>query len=209
MSEYHVEVVPTGIDLSSFKHIEEEYGSDNMIFQLKDRLNVRDKIIILGVANPWRERKGLLQFEALSRVISDRFAIILLGLNDEQLTGLPPSIIGLARTDSVEELAAIYSMADIYVNLTLEDTFPTTNIEALACGTPVVTFKAGGAAESIDDSCGIAVERNSIQGIIAAIDRIISMKNRLYTPEMCIKHARLYDREYRFMEYLQEVYEGI
>ncbi|HOO29236.1 MAG TPA: glycosyltransferase, partial [Lachnospiraceae bacterium] len=102
-----------------------------------------------------------------------------------------------------------YSLADVYVNLTLEDTFPTTNIEALACGTPVVTYKAGGSAESIDDTCGIAVERNSVQGVIAAIDKIIALRGRLYTQEHCRKRAEIYDKNIRFLEYVQEVYEGM
>lgn len=208
MKEYHTVVVPTGIDLDQFSPLYDDISDNNIVFQLKNSLNIRDKIVLLGVANPWRERKGLLQFENLAKSISDRYAIVLLGLNDEQLNNLPESIIGLARTDSTQELAAMYSMADVYVNLTLEDTFPTTNIEALACGTPVVTFKAGGSAESIDETCGIAVERNSIQGVIAALDRIQSQKGICYTPEMCMRRARYYDRNYRFLEYIQEVYEG-
>lgn len=209
LKDYHTVVIPTGIDLNQFAPVEEVRSEDNLVFQLRSKLGLGGKYVLLGVANPWRERKGLAQFESLAKAISDKFAIILLGLNDEQLSRLPQSIIGLAKTDSIEELAALYSLADIYVNLTLEDTFPTTNIEALACGTPVVTYKAGGSGESIDDTCGIAVERNSVQGVIAAIDKIVALKNELYTPELCMKRARLYDRETRFMEYLQEAYEDM
>ena len=209
MREYHTVVVPTGIDLTQFAPIEESVEESNLIFKLRNSLNIRGKRMLLGVANPWRERKGLVQFETLAKTIDDSYVIVLLGLNDSQLNNLPESIVGLAHTDSVAELAALYSMADIYVNLTLEDTFPTTNIEALACGTPVVTFKAGGAAESIDETCGIAVERNSIQGVVAAIERIMSLRGVEYTVNDCLRRARIYDRNYRFMEYIQEVYEGI
>lgn len=209
MREYHTVVVPTGINLEQFAPVEEAVDEDNLIFRLRNSLNIRGKKMLLGVANPWRERKGLLQFENLAKTIDDSYVIVLLGLNDSQLSNLPESIVGLAHTDSVGELAALYSMADVYVNLTLEDTFPTTNIEALACGTPVVTFKAGGAAESIDDTCGIAVERNSIQGVVAAIEKINSQRGIGYTVENCLRRARIYDRNYRFMEYIQEVYEGI
>jgi len=209
MRNYHTVVVPTGIDLSQFSPVLEEVSEGNLIFKLRNSLNIRGKKMLLGVANPWRERKGLAQFETLAKTIDDNYVIVLLGLNDSQLNSLPESIVGLAHTDSVGELAALYSMADIYVNLTLEDTFPTTNIEALACGTPVVTFKAGGAAESIDDSCGIAVERNSIQGVVAAIEKIMSQRGIAYTVDDCLRRARIYDRNYRFMEYIQEVYEGI
>lgn len=209
MSEYHTVVVPTGIDLEAFHPIIEERREDNLVFRLRNSLGLRNKNVLLGVANPWRERKGLNQFVNLSKMLNDRCVIVLLGLNDDQLNDLPESIIGIGHTDSTEELAALYSMADIYVNLTLEDTFPTTNIEALACGTPVVTYRSGGSAESIDDTCGISVERNSVQGVIAAVDMILSQKGVMYTREDCVRRARMYDREYRFEEYIREVYEGM
>ena len=209
MGEYHSVVVPTGIDTSVFHPVAEERRDDNPVFRLRNSLNLRNKNVLLGVANPWRTRKGLTQFVNLSKLINERCVIVLVGLNDEQLSSLPETIIGIGHTDSVDELAALYSMADIYVNLTLEDTFPTTNIEALACGTPVITYRSGGSAESIDDSCGIAVERNSVQGVVAAIDTIISQKGIAYTEEDCVRHAMLYDKEVRFEEYIREVYEGM
>ncbi len=209
LKEYPVVVVPTGIDLSQFYPFEEEVADSNMIFNLKNRMEIRNKHILLGVANPWRERKGLEQFSALSKTLSDRYAVVLLGLNDSQLQNLPESIIGLQKTNSVRELAALYSMADIYVNLTLEDTFPTTNLEALACGTPVVTYKAGGSPESIDDTCGVVVERNSVQGVVAAIEKIITSNGSCYTKEMCVRRAMLYSKEFRFLEYIQHVYEAL
>ena len=131
-----------------------------------------------------------------------------MGLNDKQIADLPDGVTGLSRTDSPEELAALYSMADVYVNLTLEDTFPTTNLEALACGTPVVTYKAGGSPESIDETCGETVDRNSVQGVVAAIEKIMSSKGENYTVEKCLRRAQLYSKEYRFLEYIQLVYEA-
>jgi glycosyltransferase involved in cell wall biosynthesis len=208
LKEYPVVVVPTGIDLMQFYPYSETISDDNLIYRIKNNLSLRNKIILLGVANPWRDRKGLSQFHVLAKSLSDRYAIILVGLNDKQIAELPPNIIGLSRTDSVEELAALYSMADVYVNLTLEDTFPTTNIEALACGTPVVTYKAGGSPESIDETCGEIVDRNSVQGVIAAIEKIMTAGGECYTVEMCLRRAQLYSKEYRFLEYIQQVYEA-
>lgn len=209
LKNYHTVVIPTGIELDKFRPMQEERKDENIIFQLKNQLNLRGKFIILGVASPWRERKGLAQFEALAKSLSDKYVIILLGLNDEQLNALPESIIGLSKTDSIDELSALYSMADVYVNLTLEDTFPTTNIEALACGTPVVTYKAGGSPESLDETCGIAVDRNSIQGVIAAIERIIAQRGMMYTREHCIRRAMSYEKSKRFNEYISEVYDAL
>ena len=209
LGDYHCLVVPTGIDTDVFHPIAEKRSDDNLVFRLRNSLNLRNKNVLLGVANPWRERKGLMQFVNLSKLINERCVIVLVGLNDDQFAALPESIIGIGHTDSASELAALYSMADIYVNLTLEDTFPTTNLEALACGTPVITYRSGGSAETIDESCGIAVERNSVQGVVAAVDTIVSQKGIAYTVDDCVRHARLYDREIRFDEYIREVYEGM
>nr|MCR4655872.1 glycosyltransferase [Lachnospiraceae bacterium] len=209
LKEYHTVVVPTGIDLSSFKPVKEERSKDNIIFRLKNKYMLRGKRVILGVANPWRERKGLTQFINLSKVISDKYAIVLAGLSEDQISSLPPAIVGIKKTESLKELAALYSMADVYVNLTLEDTFPTTNIEALACGTPVITYKTGGSPESITERTGIIVEKNSVQGIVAALDKIEHAGNESYTLDDCLMQAAKYDKEVRYMEYIEEVYEGV
>ncbi|MCR5302866.1 MAG: glycosyltransferase [Lachnospiraceae bacterium] len=209
LGSYHTVVVPTGIDTSVFRPVAEERRDDNLVFRLRNSLNLRNRNVLLGVANPWRTRKGLLQFVNLSKLISERCVIVLVGLNDEQISSLPDSIIGIGHTDNADELAALYSMADIYVNLTLEDTFPTTNIEALACGTPVITYRSGGSAETVDETCGIAVERNSVQGVVAAIDTILSQKGIAYTAAECVRRAKMFDREVRFEEYIREVYEGM
>ena len=209
LREYPTVVVPTGIDLNQFYPYAETTADDNLIFQIRNTLAIRNKIVLLGVANPWRERKGLSQFSILKKALSDRYVIILVGLTDKQVQALPEGMIGITRTDSVEELAALYSMADIYVNLTLEDTFPTTNLEALACGTPVVTYKAGGSPESLDETCGEVVDRNSVQGVVAAIEKILASRSQNYTMEDCVRRAQLYSKEYRFLEYIQHVYEAL
>lgn len=194
MSEYPVEVVPTGINLSVFG-----VEADEDAKKLREKYRLNDKFVILGVASPWRDRKGLDEFIKLSRVVSDRYKIVMLGLKDKQLKKIPSGVVALPRTDSIKEMAAWYRAADVYVNLTLEDTFPTTNIEALACGTPVITYKAGGSPESIDDTCGIVVPRLSLNGVVAALDVIRTGENR---EKACIDRAQKYSMDDRFRQYL-------
>jgi len=100
-------------------------------------------------------------------------------------------------------MAMWYSAADAYVNLTLEDTFPTTNIESLSCGTPVVTYRSGGSPESLTDSCGIVVPRSNISAVIAALDVIRDGEDR---SAACMKRSELYGSELRFSQYFDEVY---
>ncbi|MBQ3785741.1 MAG: glycosyltransferase [Lachnospiraceae bacterium] len=198
MSQYPVTVIPTGIDLDVFT----PSPSD-----LRSRYGIGDdKYLILGVANPWRDRKGLDEFKRLSRILPDKYRIVMVGLKPRQAAALPPEIISLPRTDSVKEMARWYSAADVYVNLTLEDTFPTTNIEALACGTPVVTYKSGGSPESITDKCGIAVSRSNISAVAAAIDVIVSKGD---LTDACVRRASIYGSYERFGQYYDEVYEKI
>lgn len=198
MGKYPVKVVPTGINLDTFR----PYDSD-----IRSQYGIGDRFLVLGAANPWRDRKGLGEFIKLSQVLSDRYKIVLIGLKPQQMKLLPPEIIGLSRTDSVKEMAMWYSTADAYVNLTLEDTFPTTNIEALACGTPVVTYKAGGSPESvIDGECGFTVARSSISGVAAALDMIRTGSNM---SEACRRRAQEYASEIRFAQYYEDVYQTL
>ena len=101
----------------------------------------------------------------MSELLNDDYIIMLVGLDKEQLTHLPPKIIGIQRTNDVHELVDLYSAADLFINPTYIDNFPTVNLEALACGTPVITYKTGGSAECLDGNNGKAFEQGDINGI--------------------------------------------
>ena len=196
LREYYVDVVPTGIDLERFSPVKSE---------LRQEYGLAGKKIVLGVANPWRDRKGLNEFVRLSSVLSDKYRIVMIGLKPSQIKSLPDNIIKIEKTNSIDQMAAWYSAADVYVNLTMEDTFPTTNIEALACGTPVVTYRSGGSPESVDETCGIVVERNNMSGVVNAVEKLC-FSGDLMRKE-CTAHAQLYDSRRRFNEYYEKVYD--
>ena len=103
----------------------------------------------MGVANVWEKRKVFDDFLELAKLISDDYRIVLVGVTDEQLKKLPPKVIGIKRTNSATELAQIYTAADVLFNPTYEDNYPTVNLEAQACGTPVITYPTGGSVESV------------------------------------------------------------
>ncbi|SEV94402.1 Glycosyltransferase involved in cell wall bisynthesis [Chryseobacterium wanjuense] len=194
LKNFRVHTIHNGIDIEKFAPQNAE--------SIKEKYNLKNKFIILGVASPWSERKGLKYFVELSKNISDDYQIILIGLNDEQIKKLPSNIIGVKRTENIKELAEFYSVADVFVNPTLEDTFPTTNLEAQSCGTPVITFKTGGAPEAIDENTGIVVEKGNVQGLLDAIQEIKKNGKQFYTKE-CRKRAELkFNKNDRFQEYL-------
>jgi putative colanic acid biosynthesis glycosyltransferase len=161
----------------------------------------QDKLV-LGVASTWDERKGLKDFIALREKLPNDYKIVLIGLSQRQIQHLPGGIQGVQRTESVQGLAQWYSKASVFLNPTYQDNFPTTNIEALACGTPVITYDTGGSPEAVDAETGRVVEKGNIPGLAAAI-RDLSSQDREVLRQRCRKRAEQhFDKEDRYKEYM-------
>lgn len=142
LSKYPVKVIPNGIDLNVFKPTPSNFREKNGLVGKK---------IILGVASIWDKRKGLDDFIKLSKILDDNYKIVLVGLSENQVNNLPKNILVISRTNNVLELAEIYTAADVFFNPTYEDNYPTVNLEAQACGTPVITYRTGGSVESVPE----------------------------------------------------------
>ena len=141
LKDYPVEVQHNTIDTDVFRPTESRFRQEH---------GLEGKRIVLGVSNAWQEpRKGLKDMLALPALLGDGYAVVIVGLPDELRKSLPAGVIGLGRTSDAKELAAIYTAADVFVNPTYEDNYPTTNLEAQACGTPAVTYDTGGSPESV------------------------------------------------------------
>jgi len=161
-----------------------------------------DKFVILGVAAQFTPRKGLKYFLEIADKHDDNAMIFLIGMNKKQLRSLPKNITGIERTENIERLVEAYSIADVFVNPTLEDNFPTTNLEALACGTPVITFKTGGSPETVDNNTGIVVEKGDTEALLNAIE-IIRKNGKEYYAKNCRKHViENFDSNDKFREYI-------
>ncbi|MBQ3641539.1 glycosyltransferase, partial [bacterium] len=135
----------------------------------------------------------------------DDYRIVLVGTDDCVDKQLPANIISIHRTQNQKELAEIYTAADVFANPTREDTFPTVNMESLACGTPVVTFRTGGSPEILDETCGFVVDCNDIDGMEMEIRRICEKKT--YSKDACLERAKSFDMNDRFKDYV-DLYEG-
>jgi putative colanic acid biosynthesis glycosyltransferase len=200
LQEYPVEVIYNGIDLEQFKPVKGK---------LTKQYCEEDKHVILGVANMWEPRKGLKYFERLADLLPEEYKIILVGLSEKQKKKLHPKITGITRTQNVNELAQLYSLASVYVNATLEDNFPTTNLEALACATPVITFATGGSVESVDEGCGMVVPKGDTKKLKSAIEQLCKV-NMDEIQQKCLEKSKQYNKNDRFEEYMnlyQKVYE--
>ena len=192
------QVIYNGTNIDVFKPQGEE-----IISEIRRKYGITGKKVVLGVASTWDRRKGLLDFEWLSGQLPEDYQIVLVGLSEEQIKGLPKEIIGIRRTESVQELAVLYSLADVFVNPTYVDNFPTTNIEALACGTPVITYNTGGSPEAIDEHTGVMIAKGDKEELKKAIVEVVNSTDK-YGSEACRKRAvEKFNKEDRFGDYIR------
>ncbi len=192
LKDYEVKVINNGIDLSVF------YPREN---NFREKYDLKDKFVVLGVAFGWGVRKGLDVFIELSKRLDERFKIVLVGTDDKVDKQLPDNIISIHRTNNQAELAEIYSSADLLINPTREDTFPTVNIESIACGTPVLTFRTGGSPESLDACCGMVVDRDDREALFEAVIRC--KEQHLFVSADCRKRGETYNHHDKFLEYIE------
>lgn len=199
MGQYRIQTIHNGIDLEVFKK-----SSNN----IKDKYGISpNKHIILGVSFGWGKRKGLDVFNIIAETLDEEeYQIVLVGTNDKTDKLLHPSIISIHKTNNQAELADIYSAADLLVNPTREEALGLVNLEANACGTPVVTFKTGGSPECICSQSGSVVEKNDINSMINEITRIC--KTNPYSEDACRRQAEKFDMNSKFNEYV-DLYEKI
>ncbi len=197
LHRYPVSVIHNGIDLSVFKPITED------AFSIRQKLNIGNGAIILGVASVWDRRKGLKDFIQLSEKIDPADKIILLGLTKEQQEGLPRNIIAIERTENITEMVQLYNLATVFVNPTWVDNFPTTNIEALACGTPVITYDTGGSVEAIDGNTGWIVEKGNIESLVNAINTVKQKGKDFFVSKCRARAEALFNNKERFGDYIQ------
>lgn len=194
LKDYPIKVINNGIDLSLFRPVQSNYRKEHNI--------AIDKYIVLGVAFGWGIRKGLDIFAELEkRLDPDIYQIVLVGTDGEVDKKLPPNIRTIHRTQNQQELVEIYTMADVFVNPTREDNFPTVNIESLACGTPVITFDTGGSPEILDNFCGKIVGVDDVDSMVREIEK--QRKDKLLTSKNCIERSYCFSDTEKYMEYVE------
>jgi glycosyltransferase involved in cell wall biosynthesis len=190
--DYPIKVIHNGISLETFTYTKSDF---------REKHGIGDKKLVLGVAFGWGERKGLDVFLELDRRLDDSYQIVLVGTDESVDKQLPDSIISIHRTANQTELAEIYSAADVYANPTREEVLGLVNLEALACGTPVITFNAGGSPECVDETCGVVVPKNDVDALEAAIRRVTTEKP--FSKEACRAYASNFDADRKFGEYVK------
>ena len=188
LAKYNSYCFHNGIDLSTFRMKSPE-----------EIVKLTDKKVILGLASTFNDRKGFSDFISLSRILPEEYQIVMVGIKPYQLNKLPKNIIGITHTENVEQLVDIYNQAYLFLNLTYEDNFPTTNLEAQACGTSVLTYRTGGSVESVTQDTGYIVE----QGDLENVRKIVLQHSKTEdTIKACVINAKEYDRKLTFQKYV-------
>lgn len=181
-------------------------GIDTSVFKSSCKKRNDDVFRIIGVAAVWDKRKGLEDFIKLRTLLPSEYKITIVGVTHKQIKKLPKGIRGLTRTTNLHELIHLYSVSDVLVNPTYSDNFPTVNLEALACGTPVITYRTGGSPEAIDEKTGVVVEQGDVNALAEAIVR---MKAQPLSSADCRKRAEeCFDKDKCFERYV-ELYENL
>lgn len=183
-------------------------GIDINLFFPKDSRDEIDKLydtkgkyMLLGVATNWDKKKGLQDFINLNSVIDNKFVIVLVGLSKDQLIEIPNNMIGIERTESQGELCALYSASDLFLNLSVEETFGLTTAEALACGVPVIVYNATASPELVNEDTGFVVKKQDIKGLVNVIEKARSLGKSHYTNACRNRAVSLFDKNERFLEY--------
>ena len=163
LADYPIKIINNGIDASNFYPLKSDF---------KKIHNFLDKFMLLGVATSWDKNKGLSDYIKIAELLDESYQIVLVGLTRNQIHKIPKNILGIERTNNVQELVEIYSAADLFLNLSYCENFPTVNIEAISCGTPILTYKTGGSPEIVDKYGGIIIEQGNILQVVEAIKKI-------------------------------------
>lgn len=173
LKEYEIVVIHNGIDTSVFRP------------EIVDDINgmpAQNKRIILGVASEWTARKGFDDFIRLHSMLDHKkYVIMLVGLTRKQKQEIPDGMIGIERTSNVQELVRLYSRADWLFNPTYDDNFPTINLESIACGTSVITYRTGGSPETVNETNGWVVEKGDLKAVCKIINEGSKKTGRLDT----------------------------
>lgn len=195
LKDYPFRVIHNGIDLSVFDIYDTE--------SVKQKYGLQNRHILLGLASIWSEEKGLNDFIKLAGMLDDDEVIVLVGITPEERKMLPDNVVGIGRTENIRQLAELYAAADVFINPTWQDNYPTVNLEAIACGTPVVTYRTGGSIEVITEDTGMIVEQGDVKGLMDAA-RIIERNGKDRYSGACRKYAlEHFRKEDRYEDYFR------
>ncbi len=195
MGEYPMRVIRNGIDVSHFQPTPSGF---------REKYGLEGKKLILGIAGNWHDtRKGFPDFMKLAARLPENCHIVMVGVPEDLKSQLPSNVLGLGKTNSIQELAEIYSAADVFLNPTYSDNFPTVNLEALCCGTPLLTYHTGGSTETVKEGCGAVAEQGDLDQVLELLPACMAQK--AFVTEKAWVFRELYSKE-KMVSYYEKLY---
>lgn len=185
LKDYNVKVVHNDVDISDFK-----FRKDCNLVEIEE---TKEKRVCLAVSNVWSKQKGYYEYIKLSKILPKNWVLVMIGLNDKQILKLPSNIVGIKRTQSKIELARWYSYADVLINLSLEDNYPTVDIEAMACELPIIGYRTGGIVEQLENK-GYLVDKYDLKSVVKLLNEAnFAKKTYKFKQEMISGYLELYN----------------
>lgn len=195
LSSNNIKVIYNGIDINTFKP-----STNNK--ETREKFGLKDEFVVLGLSSVWNKSKGFDDFINLSTKIDSKVKIILVGLNQEQIDKLPNNIIGIKRTENINQLADLYSMSDLFLNLSFQETFGLTTAEALSCGTPALVYNATACPEVVSEDTGFIVEKGDLDSVIKVINEVREKGKGFYSEKCRERAVSCFNKDDRFKEYI-------
>lgn len=194
LGKYFIRTIYNGVDMEVFKPTDSN---------LRQELGLSGKFVLLGISSPWYEMKGLYDYFKLSKLLPEEYRIIMIGLTPSQIRKLPNNIIGIERTENQVQLAKFYSMADVVLNLSYQETFGMTTVEGLACGTPCIVYNRTASPELVTSETGNVVEAGNIEALLKAIFNMRE-RGKKYFSKACIQRVSdKFNKKTQFQEYIK------
>lgn len=198
LSERKFQVIQNGVDTKVFQPYQGEHS------ELWKKVDW-NKHTIISVADKWTEANGFYDIIALSRLLPVDMQIVMVGLNEQQMEGLPDNIVGIGHTSNVQQLVELYSSADVLFNSSTEVTFGLVTAEAMACGTPAIVFKGTAGEEIVNPQTGFTIEKiEEIPELVYACRE----KSDTYNVNCRERVVEYFDSVKQYSKYI-ELYENI
>lgn len=191
LKKYPIKKISNGIDLKQFKPVEND---------IHKKYHLQNKKIVLGVASVWDNYKGIDTFYELSMTLPEKYQVVMVGLNEQQMKEKPKKILGIRRTTNQQELVEWYSAAEVYVNASVEETMGLTTVEAMACGTPVIVMNTTANPELVDQTCGKVVDPANFEQLKNSVIKITKDK---YVTDYCINRAKEFEKDKQYKKYVE------
>lgn len=177
-----IHTIVNGVNTEIFKPLNDV----NAIEAVRQKYGITAPKVVLSMARPWSRKKGFYDILQLSELLAQSRAaskvqVVMVGINDREKRYLPQNVVGIHRTENLSDLCALYNLADVYLNASVEESFGLTTVESLACGTPVIGYDNTGTREILSgiqglDTPDLLSHTGNVQALFENVSGLLRME---------------------------------